>query len=205
MSKSGEKMDVEDVLLSIRQLVSEELKTSSDTASPPKDPDNTDANASGKINAVERDKLVLTPPTSVTESDKLATVAVDLERRMADIEAFVTSNLIKDARVPLSQPGSSQRTVNTQEDETMERLLAHDVNSNREPPLTSSEPESGPSAGAGLFKESIGQSNTESLRETISEILRSELQGELGDRITRNVRKLVNREINRALSSRDVE
>ena len=205
MSNSGGKMDVEDVLLSIRQLVSEEARVDPDTVRPQKDLDNTDNNTMGKVNAVERDKLVLTPPTSVTESDKLATVAVDLERRMANIEAFVMSSLIKDARVPLSQPGSSQKTVNTQEDETAERLLAHDINSNREPPLTSSEPGSGPSAGAGLFKESIGQSNTESLRETISEIVRSELQGELGDRLTRNVRKLVNREINRALSSRDVE
>lgn len=205
MSKSGKKMDVEDVLLSIRQLVSEELRTSSDTARAQKEPKNTDTNMSEEVNAAERDKLVLAPSTSVIESDKLATLAADLERRMADIESFVMSDLIKDARVPLAQLGSSQRTVNTQEDETAERRPAHDINSNREPPLTSSEPRSSPSAGAALFKEPIGQSDTESLQETISEIVRSELQGELGDRITRNVRKLVHREIHRALSSRNVE
>ena len=203
MSKSGEKMDVEDVLLSIRQLVSEELRTSSDTARASKEPKNTDTNMSEEVKAVERDKLVLASPTSMTESDKLEKLAADLERRMADIESFVMSDLTKDARVPLAQPGSSQRTVNTQEDETAGRRLAHDINSNREPPLTSSEPRSSPSAGAALFKEPIGQSDTESLRETISEIVRSELQGELGDRITRNVHKLVHREIHRALSSRN--
>ena len=205
MSNSGEKMDVEDVLLSIRQLVSEESKEGSETARTRRDSQNTDTDMSEGGNAVERDRLVVTPSTSVTESDKLAKVTDDLERRMADIESFVMSDLIKDARVPLAQPGSSRRAADTQKDETAERRHVHDKNSDPETPLSSPEPKSSASAGASMFLQSIGQSDIENLRATILGIVRSELQGELGDRITRNVRKLVNREINRALSSRDVE
>jgi cell pole-organizing protein PopZ len=42
------------------------------------------------------------------------------------------------------------------------------------------------------------------LREMVRDILREELQGTLGERITRNVRKLVRAEIARALASRDL-
>ena len=205
MSSSGGKMDVEDVLLSIRQLVSEESRVDSNTARTRRDPQNTDTNTSEGGNAVEQDRLVLTPSTSVTESDKLAKVTDDLERRMADIESFVMSDLIKDARVPLAQPGSSRRAADTQKDETAERRHVHDKNSDPETPLISPEPKSGAPAGAAVFLEPIGQSDTKSLQETILGIVRSELQGELGDRVTRNVRKLVHREIKRALASRNFE
>jgi hypothetical protein len=205
MSNSGGKMDVEDVLLSIRQLVSEESRVDSDTARTRRDPQDTNMNMSEEGKAVERDKLVLTSSTSVTESDKLAKVAADLERRMSNIESFVMSDLIKDARVPLAQPGSSQRTANTQKDETAQHRDVHDTNSDPETPLISPEPKSGASAGTAIFFEPIGRSDTESLQETISGIVRSELQGELGDRVTRNVRKLVHREIKRALASRNFE
>lgn len=205
MSNSGGKMDVEDVLLSIRQLVSEESRVGSDTARTSGDHKNTDTNMSEEGSVVERDRLVLAPSTSVTESDELAKIAADLERRMADIESFVMSDLIKDARVPLAQPGSSRRAADTQKDETAERRHAHDKNSDPETPLSSPEPKSSASAGASMFLQSIGQSDTESLRATILGIVRAELQGELGDRVTRNVRKLVHREIKRALTSQNFE
>jgi hypothetical protein len=204
MSNSGEKMDVEDVLLSIRQLVLEESRVDPDTARARRDLPNADIISSEDGNAVERDRLVLTSSTSVTESDKLAKVAADLERRMGDIESFVMSDLIKNARVPFSQVSSSQRTANTQKDETTQHRDVHDTNSDPEP-LISPEPNSGASAGAAMFLEPIGRSDTENLQETISKIVRSELQGELGDRVTRNVRKIVHREIKRALALRNFE
>ncbi|MGZ2258533.1 hypothetical protein [Roseobacter sp. A03A-229] len=43
------------------------------------------------------------------------------------------------------------------------------------------------------------------LRDLVADIVRSELQGALGERITRNVRKLVRREIHRALAARDLD
>ena len=205
MSNSGGKMDVEDVLLSIRQLVSEESRVDSNTARTRRDPQNTDINIPEEGNAGERDRLVLTSSTSVTESDKLAKVAADLERRMADIESFVMSDLIKNAQVPFAQPGSSQRTANTQNDETAERRDVPDTNSDPETPLTSPEPKSRSSASAAVFVDSIDFNDTKNLQELISEIVHSELQGKFGDRITRNVRKLVHREIKRALASRNFE
>jgi cell pole-organizing protein PopZ len=45
----------------------------------------------------------------------------------------------------------------------------------------------------------------ETLRDMVAEIVRQELQGALGERITRNVRKLVRREIQRALMSHELE
>ncbi|MCV2879910.1 hypothetical protein OE699_13750 [Sedimentimonas flavescens] len=45
----------------------------------------------------------------------------------------------------------------------------------------------------------------DALRDLVTEIIRQELQGALGERITRNVRKLVRREIQRVLVSRDFE
>lgn len=47
--------------------------------------------------------------------------------------------------------------------------------------------------------------NIEALRAIVVEVLREELNGEMGERITRNVRKLVRREINRVLVSRELD
>jgi len=43
------------------------------------------------------------------------------------------------------------------------------------------------------------------LRDLVADIVRQELQGVLGERITRNVRKLVRREIHRALASQELQ
>jgi len=58
---------------------------------------------------------------------------------------------------------------------------------------------------AGLFAGDNPEFDEEALREMISEIVRQELQGALGERITRNVRKLVRREINRVLAAQDFD
>ncbi|WP_428545710.1 hypothetical protein [Profundibacter sp.] len=58
---------------------------------------------------------------------------------------------------------------------------------------------------AGLFAGDDPDFDEEALREMVSEIVRQELQGALGERITRNVRKLVRREINRVLAAQDFD
>lgn len=58
---------------------------------------------------------------------------------------------------------------------------------------------------AGLFAGDDPEFDEEALREMVSEIVRQELQGALGERITRNVRKLVRREINRVLAAQDFD
>lgn len=47
--------------------------------------------------------------------------------------------------------------------------------------------------------------DSEILRELVADIVRKELQGELGERITRNIRKLVRREIHRALTAQELD
>ena len=61
MSETGRKMNVEDVLSSIRRLVSEEARTASDAETTDKNASNTDAQLLQQSNAAEQDKLVLTP------------------------------------------------------------------------------------------------------------------------------------------------
>lgn len=64
---------------------------------------------------------------------------------------------------------------------------------------------SGDDLAAGLFAGDDPEFDEEALREMVSEIVRQELQGALGERITRNVRKLVRREINRVLAAQDFD
>lgn len=62
------------------------------------------------------------------------------------------------------------------------------------------EPASTPDAGA--LPAGIDE---DALRQLVVNILRDELNGDMGERITRNVRKLVRREINRVLVSRELD
>ncbi|MCC6305587.1 MAG: hypothetical protein IT545_10385 [Rhodobacteraceae bacterium] len=52
---------------------------------------------------------------------------------------------------------------------------------------------------------SPGEFDADALRDLVAEIVREELQGALGERITRNVRKLVRAEIARALAGRQFD
>lgn len=59
-----------------------------------------------------------------------------------------------------------------------------------------------------VFPDAVEMSDTideQMLRDIVRDILRDELQGALGERITRNVRKLVRTEIARALASRSLD
>lgn len=61
------------------------------------------------------------------------------------------------------------------------------------------------SASALPLDDDLPSVDEETLRDLIRDILREELQGPLGERITRNVRKLVRAEIARALATRDFD
>ncbi len=103
MSETGRKMDVEDVLSSIRRLVSEESRTGSDAETTKDETPNTGANLLHQSNAAERDKLVLTPSLRVPETDGPAPAAADLEQRIADIESLVMSEAVEDVHDELAQ------------------------------------------------------------------------------------------------------
>jgi hypothetical protein len=103
MSETGRKMDVEDVLSSIRRLVSEEARTAPDTETTDENTNKTDENLLQQGNAAERDKLVLTPSLRISESQSSAPEAADLEQRIADIESLVMSEAVDDAHSDVTQ------------------------------------------------------------------------------------------------------
>jgi len=116
MSETGRKMDVEDVLSSIRRLVSEEARTASDTETTDETPSNSDTDLLQHGNAVEPDKLVLTPSLRIPESDVPATAAAELEQRIADIESLVMSEAVDHADMDVSKQVAVQDTEEFDDD-----------------------------------------------------------------------------------------
>ncbi len=103
MSETGRKMDVEDVLSSIRRLVSEEARTASDAETAGENTDQTDPSLLQQSNDMERDKLVLTPSLRVPETEEPSSAAAELEQRIADIESLVMSEAVEDAQSSVAQ------------------------------------------------------------------------------------------------------
>ena len=84
MSETGRKLDVEDVLSSIRRLVSEEARGESSASGD-------GVTSDEPFVAPEPDKLVLTPSLRVPESDRPVPTA-EIEQRISDIEDLVKSD-----------------------------------------------------------------------------------------------------------------
>lgn len=103
MSETGRKMDVEDVLSSIRRLVSEEARTASDTETTGQSTSNTDAHLLQQSNAAEQDKLVLTPSLRISEANSPAPAASEIEQRIADIESLVMSEAVEHSHSDIAQ------------------------------------------------------------------------------------------------------
>jgi len=103
MSETGRKMNVEDVLSSIRRLVSEEARTASDAETTDKNASNTDAQLLQQSNAAEQDKLVLTPSLRISETNSPAPAASEIEQRIADIESLVMSEAVDHSQSDIAQ------------------------------------------------------------------------------------------------------
>lgn len=103
MSETGRKMDVEDVLSSIRRLVSEEARTASDAETEGESSNQTDPSLLQQSNDAEREKLVLTPSLRVPETEEPTSAAAELEQRIADIESLVMSEAVEDAQTNVAQ------------------------------------------------------------------------------------------------------
>ena len=209
-------IEIEDVLSSIRRLVSEEIR-------PLQRPGGPDA------------RLVLTPADRVPPSDKTsATVPATpseapaepeevsaapetLEARIAELEAMLNSrrdsfeadegDRFPEEGAAMVWPVRSPGLDEIEDAIELGRDEAQDDDARAVPEEAGAaphEPASQP-VEEGLFDGSEDMIDEEMLRDLVREILREELQGALGERITRNVRKLVRTEINRALSARDFE
>ena len=102
MSETGKKLDVEDVLSSIRRLVSEEAR-------------NDDATVAAPMGRVEppltsAEKLVLTPSLRVPEADKPVPTS-EIERRIADIENLVNTE-VRPTPKPANDPSEMIAAIN---------------------------------------------------------------------------------------------
>lgn len=227
MSDRMSKNDIEDVLSSIRRLVTEETQVAAQhgVLRPAYEP------------KPSVDRLVLTPDFRIASSEK-GDGAVD---QVAAAEQPHSREEPADALVGDAQAGSLssrlsvlEAAVSHQADDwdhlggepeeagsgPVFRHAADDVPESgdaevadetaaadwQDEPMLSARPiEPAQDAEEVLFVDSDDETlDEDALRDLIRDMIREELQGELGERITRNVRKLVRAEINRALASRDL-
>ncbi len=223
MSDPLTRAEIEDVLSSIRRLVSEEGRS----AAPPRPPGPAAAAAG---------RLVLTPAQRVGDAapsapaaDRDATIR-DAARRLADARvaavaaAQVTGPAVAD---PSAARGASalEETIaeleaavaaagDDWEPDGSERAAAP-ASAAAAPAVATAAARAGnvhslavlrrPPADLAPAPEIPDGLDEASLRDLVAEIVREELQGALGERITRNVRKLVRAEVARALASRQFD
>ncbi len=212
MSEPMTNVEIEDVLSSIRRLVSEDFRTA--PGSQPR----------------AAEKLVLTPALRVVSDNDDSDTPEDLATVItSEAAAAVVESALSSAQDEWEPDGSEPDAADWAAQWNLERdrqarlhlgLVegADDVQAEEEvgsvvetlqtDPVTEAMEESEffdeDEFAAGeekLIQQDLGE---DGLREMVREIIREELQGELGERITRSVRKLVRAEINRALALHDI-
>ncbi|GGA12555.1 hypothetical protein [Neptunicoccus cionae] len=110
MSETGRKMDVEDVLSSIRRLVSEEARSAPDTKTPAASQKPTVAETRQDDAPKGPDKLVLTPSLRVSEALSPTPVAAEIEQRIADIESLVMAEAVESSKEEIARAVELQDT-----------------------------------------------------------------------------------------------
>jgi len=213
MSDPVANVEVEDVLSSIRRLVSEDSRPSIKTAT------------SVTLSA---DRLVLTPALRVEDHQDEDVAAVEPTIRVWS--EFGAGPEDQDAMLVDRSENDSDATSDVYEPEYAEDVQDHYERPQEEthevpeaPSMKSDEVGSDSDAynAEGDNAETVEvdvepQQATSSqvvdelldenaLREIVRETVREELQGALGERITRNVRKLIRSEIHRALAAQELE
>ena len=217
MAEPMSQFEIEDVLSSIRRLVSEE---------PARAP------------AVRPVPLILTPALRVAMPETAPVVAQSaaptLEDRIADLEATIARSAEE-----FEPDGSEDQITHRPQavfradpgaDRTIEQPDAAPIRDVLDPPVAEVadewEIETEPSVRA-LPERSAEDADAdvaidrkdgepppefhetlideESLREIVADLVRQELRGDLGERITRNVRRMVRREVSRALALQGLE
>lgn len=219
MSEPTTSVDIEDVLTSIRRLVSEEAHDAVlDQVKPQR----------------SADRLVLTPalriaePETPAETAEEATVeeqeAVEVQNEEVSEDAPLMLNHGPSDSLPIDRKISSLSAAVSRGEEEFEAEEGDMFGGISKMPLPWAEshpndPLSGHDDGSEAIDDEFeddtieDQDNTagalvglneDVLRKMVAQIVREELQGEMGERITRNVRKLIRREINRALAIQDL-
>ena len=213
MSDPVANVEVEDVLSSIRRLVSEDSRPSIKTAT------------SVTLSA---DRLVLTPALRVEDHQDEDVAAV--EPTIQAWSEFGAGPEDQDAMLVDRSENDSDATTGVYEPEYAEDVQDHYERPQEEthevpeaPSMKSDDVGSDSDAynaegdnaktvevdvepQQAVFSQPVDKLLDENaLRDIVRETVREELQGALGERITRNVRKLVRREIHRALAAQELE
>lgn len=211
MSDSGGKGEIEEVLSSIRRLVS-----TGDRPAP-------EGAATAGVTPDAGDRLVLSPSLRVdaaqrpAEEDAAAPQegAKALKARIAELEEIVArqndqwdpDNALSHANsggpvAPLPWADDLDGGTGSDDDCTARQGVPATGSA---VDATSGNAGAGQRAAADVVNGPLADGgdtlDEDALRDLVADIVRQELQGALGERITRNVRKLVRREIHRALDS----
>ena len=209
MSDRARTDEIDDVLSSVRKLVSHGEKHAPQPRPRPDAP-------------ATLDRFLLTPALRVAEQDveedPLETAQVDnvllldavkraeragLEATIAELEAAVTAqpdDWEPDEGEPFDEAAWAVSAFQLHEVAAAAKQATEATNED-----ITSEAEAEQVAPPEIPADALAQIDPAVLRQMVVEILREELAGDMGERITRNVRKLVRREINRVLVSRDLD
>lgn len=214
MSEPTTSVDLEDVLTSIRRLVSEEAHdVVLDQVKPQR----------------SADRLVLTPALRIAEAETPADTveepsATEVVAEEAPAEVPLLLNRGPSDALPIDRKISSLSAAVSRAEEEYEAEEGDMFGGISKMPLPWAEthpndPLSGRAEGGDVIDDEFEDEaiddqdttegtlvglNEDMLRAMVAQIVREELQGEMGERITRNVRKLIRREINRALAIQDL-
>ena len=213
MSDPVANVEVEDVLSSIRRLVSEDRRSSMKTATPV---------------TLSAGRLVLTPALRIEDHQDEDVAAV--EPTIQACSEFGAGPEDQDAMLVDRSENDGDSTSDVYEPEYAEDVQDHyerpqeethevpeapsmksdDVGSDSE--AYNAEGDNAETVEVDVEPQQAAFSqpadkllDENALRDIVRETVREELQGALGERITRNVRKLVRREIHRALAAQELE
>ena len=210
MSDRARTDEIDDVLSSVRKLVSHGEKNAAQS------PLKSDAPQS-------LERFVLTPSLRVTEPDTIvadermtdapadnvlvldAAKRAGLEATIAELEAAVTAqpdDWEPDEGEPFDEAAWAVSAFQQHELAGVAEQVAEAIVENI---ALEAEDAAEQIVLPQVSSDSVAQVDPAVLRQMVVGILREELAGDMGERITRNVRKLVRREINRVLVSRDLD
>ena len=211
MSDRARTDEIDDVLSSVRKLVSIGEKHAPQPRPKPDAPQGLDRFVlTQALRVTEPEPEIAEEPTMPEQADNILLLdaakradRAGLEATIAELEAAVTA-----------QPDDWEPDEGEAFDEAAWAVSAfqlHEVAAAAEPatqeteeqPKIEAEPEQ--TVPPEVMADAMAQVDPAVLRQMVIETLREELAGEMGERITRNVRKLVRREINRVLVSRDLD
>lgn len=222
MTEAMSRRDIEDVLTSIKRLVSQDAQArpATESAAPPPRPEKLvltpalrvmpdgDAPADTPVSPTEPKSEPQTADTPAAETP--APASYSLLRRIS--QAGTAADAPPLQSVPATDPDSPDSfpedtlglVMDSLEDSALEETLARLEAVLSGKPVPPADPESPDTPDTAETPSADGEQVIDEgmLYQLVAHIVRQELQGELGEKITRNIRKLVRQEVARELQLR---